>query len=387
MIGTYDIKVNAAKPNMPLLPLFAFNGSPSSLRLLGVPKDIGNWKITRVYITTLTPDNLTTSIDCVRNGNVYVGTLQGCSTSGKVTNGFTIYADGKDENNNDVTGYCLGKGDVVIMDADPNVSRMVEKYTCRVLNELPVTPTIGDVYLTNGKIQIFNGSEWVSDTIPSKVSDLTNDAGYITASAIPSNLGAFTNDVGYVTASAIPSTVGSFTNDVGYLTSSSTTITLLSNRISTLSTNMNAKRDKTDLAFTAASVPDPNLPKVGMESVTFTFDDGNFDPSVFNFSTFTQLSPSTMTWTDTTPSEGYSRFQINATITGSSIMFDLVDNSTSEILDDWDGQQMADGYRYQSYSISGSEYEVTMAFHMVTSRLVTMADLNEQIGDALTQQL
>ena len=58
------------------------------------------------------------------------------------------------------------------------------------------------------------------DAIPSNVSQLTNDAGYITASAIPSDISAFNNDVGYVTASAIPSNVSQLNNDSGYVTAS-----------------------------------------------------------------------------------------------------------------------------------------------------------------------
>ena len=50
MIGTYEIKVSAARPNFPLQPMFAFMGSPSSLRILEVPKKIGDWNITSVRV-------------------------------------------------------------------------------------------------------------------------------------------------------------------------------------------------------------------------------------------------------------------------------------------------------------------------------------------------
>ena len=40
--------------------------------------------------------------------------------------------------------------------------------------------------------------------IPTLVSQLTNDSGYITAEAIPANVSAFTNDAGYITADALP---------------------------------------------------------------------------------------------------------------------------------------------------------------------------------------
>ena len=56
-------------------------------------------------------------------------------------------------------------------------------------------------------------------TVPTKVSDLTNDSGYITSSALPTKVSDLTNDTGFITASAIPTNVSAFTNDSGYLTS------------------------------------------------------------------------------------------------------------------------------------------------------------------------
>lgn len=52
------------------------------------------------------------------------------------------------------------------------------------------------------------------------ISDLNNDAGYITSSDIPTNVSAFNNDAGYITSSDIPTNVSAFNNDAGYLVSS-----------------------------------------------------------------------------------------------------------------------------------------------------------------------
>lgn len=60
-------------------------------------------------------------------------------------------------------------------------------------------------------------------SLPTKVSDLTNDSGYITSSALPTKVSDLTNDSGFITASAIPTNVSAFTNDCGYLTSYSET--------------------------------------------------------------------------------------------------------------------------------------------------------------------
>jgi hypothetical protein len=79
--------------------------------------------------------------------------------------------------------------------------------------------------------------------VPSQVSELGNDAGYITANdlqcyalkadipTVPTNVSAFTNDAGYLTQHqslsdyalkteipAVPTKVSAFTNDAGYLT-------------------------------------------------------------------------------------------------------------------------------------------------------------------------
>jgi len=65
------------------------------------------------------------------------------------------------------------------------------------------------------------------DAIPSNVSQLTNDVGYITASAIPSNISSFNNDVGYLSAVTwndvsgkpnIPSNTSDLVNDSGFIT-------------------------------------------------------------------------------------------------------------------------------------------------------------------------
>lgn len=55
-------------------------------------------------------------------------------------------------------------------------------------------------------------------TIPTKVSELTNDAGYITNSSVPTKTSDLTNDSGYITSSSLPTKLSDFTNDVGYIT-------------------------------------------------------------------------------------------------------------------------------------------------------------------------
>ena len=58
-------------------------------------------------------------------------------------------------------------------------------------------------------------------SIPSKVSDLTNDTGFITSSSLPTKVSDLTNDTGFITSSSLPTKVSDLTNDTGFITSAS----------------------------------------------------------------------------------------------------------------------------------------------------------------------
>jgi len=161
MIGTIEIKVNAAKPNFPLQPLFAFQGSPSSIRVLEVPKKIGDWNITSVKVVAQYPDNTTIEKVAVRTGAVWVATFDGCEIAGKVGNGLSIIADGIDEDGNEVSGYVLGKGDVFIIENDTDISRLLEKTQVRYIDDIPDVPTKGDLMNSNGELRLFDGNNWI----------------------------------------------------------------------------------------------------------------------------------------------------------------------------------------------------------------------------------
>ena len=118
MIGTIDIEIQAKNPNMPLWPLRAYVNSPSSLRIRNVPKKIGQWEITSVQVNVNYPDKTQKTAQCVLHGNIWVGTVEGSSATGSYTNGYTVLANGTDENGNPVSGYVLGRGDVEILKED-----------------------------------------------------------------------------------------------------------------------------------------------------------------------------------------------------------------------------------------------------------------------------
>ena len=118
MIGVVDVKIQAHNPEMPLFPMKAFAGSPSSIRVRNVPSQIGKWKITGITFSVIYPDGQVVPTDCVNINHIWVGTVPGTNTTGRTINGYTIFASGKDENGNTVQNYALGKGDVEIL--DPN---------------------------------------------------------------------------------------------------------------------------------------------------------------------------------------------------------------------------------------------------------------------------
>lgn len=204
MIGTIDVCPQTYSPDFPLDTLKSFVNSPSSIRIRNVPKKVGKWRITNVFVTVAYPDNTTRTIECVLTGGVYVATFEGCSSTGKVEKGLTISANGKDENDNDVTGYVLGKGDVEILEARENTSPGETVYYIHLLEDEPDVPTDGDMYKKDGNYVVYqNGVETqlgvsqenmesyvdqkveeVEGEIPTKTSDLTNDSNFITSEQV-----------------------------------------------------------------------------------------------------------------------------------------------------------------------------------------------------------
>lgn len=183
MIGTIDIKCNAAHPNLPLSPLYTFKNSPSSIRVMDVPKKVGNWSIDKVALQITYPDESIVSKECVKNGSLWVGTIEGTTAIGKVQKGFVVVASGKNENGEVVNGYVLGVGDVVVMDFDGTIETGTTATNIHLLTSMPQAPKTGDAYLDGISLMVYDGNTWTKvggQNIPTKVSQLQNDKGYLT---------------------------------------------------------------------------------------------------------------------------------------------------------------------------------------------------------------
>lgn len=181
MIGTIDITVNAAHPNVPLSPVFAWKGSASRINVEGVPSLCGSWYVASVSIAVATPDGKTATYPCARTCNgIYSATIEATDTPGKSANGITITAT--DEEGKD---FVLGRGDLYILDGAAIPAPGDVSWTVRLLSSKPENPKDGDAYFAeDGTLMVYSGGEWrntmPSATVPTKVSELENDAGYIT---------------------------------------------------------------------------------------------------------------------------------------------------------------------------------------------------------------
>ena len=161
MIATVDIDINAANPGMPLKEFAAFTSSPSHLRLRNVPRRIGLWELTKIYVAVTFPDNATRSVEATHNGALWTATVAGCVSSGAVRSGFQVIADGVDESGNSITGYVLGVGDVRIISRDSTVNVDGVTYPLKICEEMPADPKIGWCFTIDGVLSWYNGTEWI----------------------------------------------------------------------------------------------------------------------------------------------------------------------------------------------------------------------------------
>ena len=107
--------------------------------------------------------------------------------------------------------------------------------------ELDNLPTINNVELKGNKT---TGDLGI--VIPTKVSDLSNDTGFITSSSLPTKVSDLSNDTGFITSASLPTKVSDLSNDSGFISSETDPIFTASDAYGITSsdiTNWNGKSD------------------------------------------------------------------------------------------------------------------------------------------------
>ena len=160
MIGTVDVNIQAKFPNLPLDPFQAFVNSASSVRVRNVPRKVGKWEIKKVFLNVSYPDNITLAKECVLTGGVWVGTVEGCATSGTCTQGFVITASGIDEDGNTVTNYVLGAGNVIVKRLDGTIAPETSAARMYFYDTAPAQPKKGDAAFISGTLNVWDGTTW-----------------------------------------------------------------------------------------------------------------------------------------------------------------------------------------------------------------------------------
>lgn len=163
MIRTIDICLNAAHPEIKLPEATAFVGSPSAVNVRGIPPALGSWKITQVRLSAVWPDGEVETVAATRTGaGVWTATLRGCDTSGRVSEGLLVIADGTDEAGAPVTGYVLAVSDIAVYTRDLTIDAGDRYWYLKLFEAEPETPHEGDAYFNNGVLMVYDGTRWVS---------------------------------------------------------------------------------------------------------------------------------------------------------------------------------------------------------------------------------
>ena len=183
MVGNLDVEKSSQKPILPLHTFFSYRTSPSTVKLVGLPNRVGDWKIEEVFVQYTYPDGVERSSTAKSIGNEFVATLDAPEASGTSKNGLKVVANCIDENGRHVDGFILAVGDIDILELDGEVHPGETVYTLKYLDAQPANPKKGDTYLDNGWLRIYDGENWSEKPqidVPTKVSELENDKGFLT---------------------------------------------------------------------------------------------------------------------------------------------------------------------------------------------------------------
>lgn len=141
----------------------AIVGSPSTANIYNVPQQIGAWDILKVFIQVSYPNGSTVIEEAVKTAQgIWTATVPMCEMSGRVKSGFTVIADGEDENGDEITGYILGVADFAVYTRGLVVRDGETTYNLRYFDTPPEVPAKGDVAPFNGIPKLYDGYNWIS---------------------------------------------------------------------------------------------------------------------------------------------------------------------------------------------------------------------------------
>ena len=117
-----------------------------------------------------------------------------------------------------------------------------------------------------------------SSNLPTKTSQLTNDSGFITSSSLPTKTSQLSNDSGFITSAAVPTKVSQLNNDSGFITSASlptvpTKTSQLTNDSGFL-TNANIPSKTSQLTNDSGFITSSSIPTVPTKVSQLTNDSG-----------------------------------------------------------------------------------------------------------------
>jgi hypothetical protein len=140
--------------------------------------------------------------------------------------------------------------------------------------------------------ELYNAGYITTNSLPTALSDLTNDTGFITANSLPTALSDLTNDTGFITANSLPTALSDLTNDTGFITANSVPSDIipsednsydlgsLTNHWSTL--YVSGTRSDTEFSIITGVSNTANMWTFGDDG-NFTFPDGTNQTTAFNF--------------------------------------------------------------------------------------------------------
>jgi len=115
MIGKISVKETSQHPNISLPTFYIIKDSASQVRITGVPKNIGDWKVDSLSVNFTLPTENENSIECYKCGMYWIGSMPVAPLSGEGT--IKICARGTDERLSSVSNYILGVGKIEVITA------------------------------------------------------------------------------------------------------------------------------------------------------------------------------------------------------------------------------------------------------------------------------